>query len=171
MVIVSRRQPEGGPYETLPQECTIIVSAGIADRHEAFLAGPPFSDSGGRSDTRWRGRFLAFAAVLMAWDSSHTLGDRFDSARQTLSGMFPSRKRVGQTYQGFIKAMLGLGEAVGDRLTVHLRGVLRRMAGAYWRRGGFIAFAADGSRVDCPRSEANGQALGCGGRKGSAPQF
>lgn len=171
MVIVSRRQPEGGPYETLPQECTVIVSAQVAGRHEAFLAGPPFSGFGGRSDTRWTGRFLALAAILMAWDSGHTLGDRFDSSRETLSGMFPSRKRVGRTYQGFIKAMLRLGEALGDRLTVHLRSVLRRLAGAYWRREGFIAFAADGSRVDCPRTEANGQALGCGGRKGSGPQF
>lgn len=171
MVIVSRRQPEGGSYETLPQECTVIVSTQFADRHEAFYAGPPFSDLSDKAHTRWTARFLAFVAILMVWDTGHTLGDRFDSARETLGGMFPSRRRVGRTYQGFIKAMHRLGEAATDRLTGHLRGVLRRMAGDHWRREGFIAFAADGSRVDCPRTEANARALGCGGRKGTGPQF
>ena len=52
-----------------------------------------------------------------------------------------------------------------------LRSALGAMAGAYWRREEQLAFAVDGSRVDCPRTRANEEALGCGGRKGTAPQF
>ncbi len=85
--------------------------------------------------------------------------------------MFPSRRRLGKSYQGFIKALQGLGTLVLERLSTHLRGVLQQMAGPYWVREGFVAFAADGSRVECPRTEANEQALGRGGRKGTGPQF
>jgi len=171
MIVVSRQQREGDPYETLTDECTIIVSAKLAGRHESFLAGPPFSDSGRGRDIRWTGRFLAFVAVLMAWDPAQTLCDRFAAARDVLTGMFPSRRRVGKTYQGFIKALFSWSDLLVEKVADHLRGVIRQIAGPYWTREGFVAFAADGSRVECPRTEANETALGCGGRKGTGPQF
>lgn len=171
MLILSGQQLEGDPYETLTEECTDIVSANLADCHESFLGGPPFSGFRTRSDARWTARFLAFVAVLMAWDCGDTLGDRFDAARDAVTGMFPSRKRVGKTYQGFIKALRRLGQGLLDHVMADLRGSLRQVAGAHWTREGFVAFAADGSRVECPRTEANEKALGCGGRKGSGPQF
>jgi IS4 transposase len=114
---------------------------------------------------------LAFVAVLMAWGDPQKLEDRFEAACQTVTGMFPSRRRVGKTYQGFIKALLGLGNVVLEAVTAHLRGLVQQMAGAHWTREGFVAFAVDGSRVECPRTKANEEALGCGGRKGTGPQF
>jgi len=171
MIIVSRPISERSPYETLKQECTDIVSANFTGWHKSILAGPPFSGFGGRSDTRWTGRMLAFVATLMVWDRGQTLGDRFESARYAVTSMFPSRRRIGKTYQGFVKAMLGVGEALLERVTVHLRGALRQMAKAYWTREGFVAFAVDGSHVDCPRSESNEKAIGVSGRKGTGPQF
>jgi hypothetical protein len=171
MLILTGQQPEGDPYETLTEECTDIVSAGPAGRHESFLAGPPFSGFHARSDVRWTARFLAFVAILMAWSPQQTLGDRFDAAWDTVTRMFRSRKRPGKTYQGFVRRLFRLGETLLDPVVDHLRGVLRQVAGAYWTRQGFVAFAADGSRVECPRTQANEQALGCGGRKGTGPQF
>lgn len=171
MIVVSRQQRKGNPYETLTDECTETVSSKFMCRHESILVAPPFSGFGGKSNTRWTGKYLVFVAILMAWDSMRTLGDRFSSARDALTDMFPSRKRVGRTYQGFVKAMFRLGDALLERITVHLRDTLRRIAGAHWTREGFVAFAADGSRVECPRTEANEQALGCGGRKKTGPQF
>ena len=114
---------------------------------------------------------LAFAAVLMAWEPAQTLCDRFIAVRDVLTGMFPGCRRVGKTYQGFVKALLQLSEPMLTRILSHLRGVLRQIAGAHWTREGFTAFAVDGSRVECPRTEANENALGCGGRKGTGPQF
>jgi len=107
----------------------------------------------------------------MTWCPLQTLGDRFAAARDVLVEMFPSRRRVGKTYQGFVKALLSRSEWLLARLAAHLRGVICQIAGPYWTREGFVAFAADGSRVECPRTEANEKALGCGGRKGSGPQF
>lgn len=171
MMIVSRHQGKGDPHETLTDECTVIVSTGFAGWHESILAGPPFSDRDRRSNTRWTGRFLAFVAILMAWDPAQTLCDRFATARDVLAGMFPSRRRVGRTYQGFIKALFWWSDSLVEKIAAHLRGVIRQTAGAYWTREGFVAFAADGSRVECPRTKANEEALGCGGRKGTGPQF
>jgi hypothetical protein len=58
-------------------------------------------------------------------------------------------------------------EAVGEAL----RAAMRERAGAYWTREGQLAFAVDGSRVECSRTKANEEALGCGGRKKTGPQF
>ena len=171
MLILTGQQSEGDPYDTLSEECTEIVSADTAGWHESFLAGPPFSKFDVRSDVRWTARFLAFAAVLMAWSSEQTLADRFGAAWESLVGMFPFCRRPGKTYQGFIKMLLQRGEGLLGWVRAHLRVELQKMAGEHWTRQGLLAFAADGSRVECPRTKANEEALGCGGRKGTGPQF
>jgi hypothetical protein len=62
-----------------------------------------------------------------------------------------------------------------DRLHETLAGQLRQRmhvwCGAHWQRLGFCCFAADGTRIDCPRTAANKKALGRGGRKRSGPQL
>jgi hypothetical protein len=83
--------------------------------------------------------------------------------------MFPGRRRPGKTHRGFVAALLRSGLLAWVQAA--LRRAVRRMAGAYWEREGLLAFAVDGSRVDCPRTAANEQALGCAGRKGTGPQF
>ena len=171
MLIVSRQQHKGDPYETLTDECTVIVSAEFGSWHESILAGPPFSGCLTRSNTRWTGRFLAFVAVLMVWESPQTLCDRFRTARDVVTGMFFSSRRVGKTYQGFIKALLRWSDTLLDKIADHTRSVIRQIAGPHWTREQFVAFAVDGSRVECPRTESNETALGCGGRKGTGPQF
>jgi hypothetical protein len=171
MIVLSGQQSEGAPNETLTEERTAIVSADAEGWHESFLASPPFCGCRVRADARWTARMLAFVAVLMAWGEQQTLADRLEAACETVTAMFPSRRRVGKTYQGFIKALLGLGSVVLKAVLPALRSALQQIAGAHWTREGFVAFAADGSRVECPRTEANEQALGCGGRKGTGPQF
>lgn len=107
----------------------------------------------------------------MAWGVGSTLLDRFGNAREAITGMFPSRRRVGGTYQGFVKQLLLLGGRLLEPVMEHLRRQLHRIAQGYWRREGFVAFAVDGSRVDAPRTAANEEALGCGGRDKTGPQF
>ena len=130
-----------------------------------------FSQFPRRSDARWTARLLSFAAVLMVWDPIATLGDRLAAARDVITGMFPSRRRVGKSYQGFIKALLELGQPLLACVMAHLRHMIEQIAGQHWTRQGWVAFAADGTRVNCPRTEANEKALGCGGKAGSGPQF
>jgi len=109
----------------------------------------------------------------MAWGDGLTLLDRFVGAREAITGMFPSRRRVGETYQGFVKQLQQLGSRLLEPIMECLRGQLRRIAQekGYWTREGFVAFAVDGSRIDAPRTAANEQALGCGGRDKTTPQF
>ena len=171
MLILTGQQREGDPNETLTKECTDIVSATVAGRQASFLAGPPFSGWSIRRDARWRPYPLVIAMVLMAWDSAGTILDRFGSVRSVLTAMFPSRRRVGKTYNGLSKAVLRWSDLLSEKIAGHLRSAIKQIAAAHWTRQGFVAFAADGSRVECPRTEANEAALGCGGRKGTGPQF
>jgi hypothetical protein len=114
---------------------------------------------------------LIFTAVLAAWIAAETLLDRFLEARQAVVDMFPSRRRPGWTYQGFIRAMHRWGGPLLSLLGGAFRSEIRQMAGRHWTREGFTAFAVDGSRVECPRTKANEKALGRGGRKKTGPQF
>jgi hypothetical protein len=171
MLIVTGQQSEGDPYETLTQECSGIVSEYAEDRHESFLAGPPFSGMPCRKGVRWTPRWLVYTAILMAWAPGRALCDRFTEVRAALVGMFPGRRRPGKTHPGFVEALRTRGSGLLWRVQEALRSAVRATAGAYWRREGHLAFAVDGSRVDCPRTRANEEALGCGGRKGTGPQF
>ena len=106
----------------------------------------------------------------MAWDGGPTLAEQFVSARAAVTGMFRSLRRVGKTYQGFVKAMALSGAFWLDRLATHLRLQLRSM-GSCWTVQGIEAFAVDGSRVECPRTAANQKALKRAGRKKTGPQL
>lgn len=110
----------------------------------------------------------------MVYDPAPTLQERFTSARECLVEMFPGSRRPGETYTGFMKALrkaLGRQPASDDPLQTWLRERHERMAGRWWRRHGWVAFAADGSRVEVPRTAANQKALGCAGRDKSGPQL
>jgi hypothetical protein len=113
---------------------------------------------------------LAWTALLMAWDGAASLAEQFDSVRGTVTEMFPSCKRIGRTYQGFVKAMALSGAMLLDRLASHLREQLRAM-NSCWTVMGINAFAADGSRVECPRTAANERELKRAGRKKTGPQL
>lgn len=73
----------------------------------------------------------------------------------------------GRTYQGFSKAMLSRGPTLLGRMCEQLRVRIERLSGTSRVRRGFVAFAVDGTRVDCPRTVANA-ALGVARRLGVA---
>ncbi len=124
----------------------------------------------GNGTLRWAARLLAICAVLTAWSPEPTLGDRFGAAREVLVRMFPTRRRPGGTYAGFIAA---LAKASGSLLAVivpHLRGCVRRAAGASWEVSGWAAFGVDGSKLDVPMTRANEDAFGVASRERAGPQ-
>ena len=124
-------------------------------------------DTGGWAWSAW---MLALGAVFMAWDSTPGLVARFDSVRATLRELF-AKKPLGESYQGFTKALVKHSPALLDTLTSHLRRQLKGMAPAYWLRQGGCAFAVDGSRVECPPTAANQEVLRCAGKKKTGPQL
>jgi hypothetical protein len=124
-----------------------------------------------RGPARWSMRNVVFTGVLMAFDSAAHLTDRFEQARRCLIEMFPSQRRPGRSYQGFIQAQKRLPPGLQDQVRAHLRGVHQRVAGVSWRVCGWLAMAADGSRVETPRTAANERVLGCAGRDKTGPQI
>jgi Transposase DDE domain len=120
---------------------------------------------------RWCERYLALCILMMAWSSTDTLGDRFDQARRGLAAMFPGRTQPGKTYQGFLAALAQRSESLLEKISDHLRGEVRRMAGEHhWEHRGFVPIGADGSKVECSRTEANEKQFGCASKKKGAPQ-
>ena len=117
---------------------------------------------------RWTPLLLCLCAVLMAWGAAPTLSERFESARQSLRAMFP-RAKLGGTYQGLAKALARSG--LHRALPPPLREATLARSGRHALREGWCAFAADGSKFDCPRTAANKRAFGRGGRRGSGPQM
>jgi hypothetical protein len=117
----------------------------------------------------WNGWRLALTAVLMAWGRAQSLTDRFAEARLSLRQWWP-KQRLGGTYQGYIKALLRCSPGLLTVVTGALRTALRAVAGGFWRREGWVAFAVDGSRLECPRTAANEAVLFRAGRKKTGPQ-
>lgn len=118
----------------------------------------------------WTPEVLIVAAILMAWHGARTLSERFEAVRDSLVEMFAG-KRIGRTYQGWIKALLPRSSCLLGQLGDFLREQLPAWAGPHWTREGCLAFAADGSRVDTPRTAANEKQLGCAGKTRTTPQL
>jgi hypothetical protein len=109
-------------------------------------------------------------ALLMAWSAEQSLRERFDAVRDLMGGLFPWW-RLGETYTGWSMALASWSGVLKPAVARRLQRQMQERAGPHWRREGWCAFAADGSRVECPRTAANEAALGCAGRKRTAPQL
>ena len=140
----------------------------VLEAMKKFLS-PEFFQGQPLAGRWWLGWELVLGAVLLSWESGGSLGQRFAATRLTLRQWWP-KKPLGRTYQGFIKALVRLSPQLLAAVMARLRTVLRQTAGPYWWREGQVAFAVDGSRVECPRTAANERALGCAGRKKTGPQ-
>lgn len=181
MLCLSRHNSTEADHEhsrTRAYHAYVHISAGVGFGHESFPHGPLFSTvtplelRPRKSDAvRWSVQFLVYQAILMAYDSSAALKDRFAQARQALVAMFPSRRRPGKTYQGFIRALRHLPAALVERVMDHLRACHRRVAKDHWKLWGWVPFTPDGSRVEIARTQRNEKAFGCAGRKKTGPQL
>jgi hypothetical protein len=172
MLVLAGQYRQGELYETLKEERTDIVSSQFGWHLETNSASPLFSSDAGpkRPLRRWADFRLAYMALLMAWDGGVSLTERFGSARACVTEMFPSLRRVGKTYSGFVNALALSGAVLLDRIREHLRLQVQGMESC-WRVRGVLAFAADGSRIDCPRTAANQRELRCAGKKKTGPQL
>lgn len=119
---------------------------------------------------RWTPRYLVITAVLMACLGCDLLADQFHAARAALIKMYLTRRRPGESYQGFAGALRRLGDALLQELAQHLRVKVQEVAPQRWLIDGWLVFGCDGSRFDKTRTKANHKAFGCGGRNKTAPQ-
>jgi|LSQX01.1.fsa_nt_gb hypothetical protein len=119
---------------------------------------------------RWTDRLLAVTAMLMSWQSASSLKDAFEGCWHVVAGMYPTRRRVGHTYEGFIKALQKHSQRLLLIVLPALRNQVKLAAREHWKIEGWIVMGVDGSRIECPRTAANESAFGCAGKTKTAPQ-
>ncbi len=119
---------------------------------------------------RWTDRLVVVAAILMSWQTASNLKDTFEACWHVVTGMYPTRRRVGHTYAGFIKALAKRSQRLLSVVASSLRHAVRTTAGRYWQIEGWTVMGVDGSRIGCPRTAANEAAFGCAGKNKTTPQ-
>lgn len=105
----------------------------------------------------------------MSWDEGQTIAARFGHACQTGRELHAHWK-LGESYGGFTKMLASASPTLVPGLVRRFQSVMRERAGTHWLCRGWCAFAADGTRIETPRTAANEAGLGCAGRDKSAPQ-
>ena len=123
-----------------------------------------------RGGLHWTPQRIFWIAILMTWSAEQTLKDRFEAVGETVAALFP-HWRMGESYTGWYEAQAAWLPHLQRALTKRLQRQMRTMAAGCWTREGWCAFAADGSRVECPRTVANEEELGCAGKKRTCPQL
>lgn len=128
----------------------------------------------GNDKLRWVPRMLVTCAILLTWDASAMLCDAFDRARAAVVKMYPSRRRPGDSYAGFMATLASRGAGYLSVVAAGLRAHVRRVAEnrSRWHSDGgrWAAFGVDGSRIECPMTAANEAAFGTAGKKKTGPQ-
>jgi hypothetical protein len=158
-------RPQGHPRRTKAS-----YRHALKDAIGHYLPGQFFCRWGVRAGCRWTPQRVVWLAILMAWSAEQTLQARFEDSRQVLRAVFP-KWSLGTTYTGWSDAQAKWLTPLRPALARRLRQRLQESAGRQWRREGWCAFAVDGSRIECPRTAANQQELGCAGRKKTGPQL
>lgn len=138
---------------------TILMRA-LADR----------PDPSGRK-VRWTPLAAAVAAVLMTLDGAGGLKARFAQVSSCLNDAFRGRRRVGQSYNGLMKALVRQADSVWPVLRADLRDQTRQLLqAAPQRRGkGWIVLGVDGSKQPLPRTQDHEQFFGIADN-GKGPQ-
>jgi Transposase DDE domain len=142
---------------------------GLKDAIGKLLPGQFFSRWSGVG-SKWSPQRVFWIGILMVWSAEQTLQARFASTREVVRSLFPKWK-LGKSYTGWYEAQLKWLTPLQPVLSTRLRKQLQKRAGRHWQREGWKAFAVDGSRVECPRTQANERALECAGRKKTGPQL
>jgi hypothetical protein len=131
----------------------------------------------GNDKLRWVPRMLVVAAILTAWGAAEAITDRFEASCRVVRAVWPTRRQPGASYGGFFKSLRRATPGLLARLIPVLRGHVRRLArggvgGAAACReiGRWAVFGVDGSRVECPMTEANERAFGTAGKNKTGPR-
>jgi hypothetical protein len=143
---------------------------GLKDAIANWFPGQFFSHWSVIKGSKWSPQRVFWVAILMVWSAEQTLQARFEETRDIVRSLFP-KWTLGKSYTGWYEAQLKWLTPLGSALSQRLRQQLRTTAGRHWQREGWCAFAVDGSRVECPRTQANERELKCAGRKKTGPQL
>ena len=167
---MARRNRKAQPHRRKTRKTKTSYRHGLKDAIGKWFPAQFFSHWPTTAGSKWSPQRLFWQAILMVWSAEQTLQARFAATRQVLRSLFP-KWRLGKNYTGWYEAQLKWIEPLRPALRKRLQKQMQAMAGRHWQRERWSAFAVDGSRIECPRTEANEQELGCAGRKKTGPQL
>lgn len=124
-----------------------------------------------RKSPRWDVHPLIYVVLLMTWCCGDSMPEKFEAARAFYVVCCPKRKRPGETFTGFEKALAKLPMPVLRALAEAIRGRVETLFGDRLKVAGFIPLGCDGTRQECPRSEELERRLGTFGKEGSPPMI
>ena len=130
--------------------------------HSVFRGIPVHGNAG------WTPRKILCVSVIMFWISGKTLEEQFSAARHLVQFLWPHWK-VPVSYAGFVQSQQDWWPLMAPLIFAQLR--QNESMGTAWRGWCWRWMAVDGSRFECPRSQANEQGLGCAGREKTSPQL
>jgi hypothetical protein len=122
-----------------------------------------------RKCPRWDLHPLLYIIVLMTYCCGDSLPEKFEAARMFYVASCPKRKRPGEHFSGFEKAIAKLPLPILRALAAAMRARIEVIFGNQWKVGNLIPFGCDGTRQACPRTEELEQRLGTGGKEDSSP--
>lgn len=108
-------------------------------------------------NTKWLPRRLALMAMVWAWSGSRNVTDAWNEAAEFCQSLFGCSP-VG-TYQGFMGALSRWTPMLMEILWPLLHQRMEEIGGEFWRVGGWVPIAFDGSRAAAPRTEVNERAF------------
>ncbi len=122
-----------------------------------------------RKSPRWDLHPLLYILLLTTYCCGDSLPEKFEAAKGFYVACCPKRKRPGESFSGFDKAVAKLPMPVLRTLAAAIRQRVEVIFGDRWKVGGFIPCGCDGTRQTCPRTEELERRLGTFGKEGSAP--
>ncbi len=128
------------------------------DLHQALrwlMVGVSLAGITFRPECTWTPETLLFAALLWAWSDEKTLIERFAAARKIIINCCGGQQEPAGSYQAFIKLLRKWTEPLRNALSAAFRQRMRQTLAAVWMVEGWLVFAADGSKVDVPRTRRN----------------
>jgi hypothetical protein len=116
-----------------------------------------FSKMEFHGNTKWLPKSLVSLSLLWGWSESKHVTDAYSDANVCYRSMYGCV--IPGTYQGFMGALSRWTGSLMSHLWPLLHERMREIGGKFWRIGGWLPIAFDGSRSTAPRSEANEKAF------------
>lgn len=116
-----------------------------------------FSDMKLHGNTKWHPKSLVCLTFLWVWSGSRHVTDAYSDAVACCRSMRDAV--IPRTYQGFMGALTTWTETLMDLLGPLVQQRMEEVGGKFWRIGGWVPIAFDGSRSSAPRTKANEEAF------------
>ena len=121
-----------------------------------------------REEKGWSAQKRFWRSVLINWVAGQTLAERFAATRNLLKQLKP-RWHVPSSLSDVTAARLRIEPVLFEAAIKALR--QHTLALKLEPVLGWLLFAVDGSRFECPRTKDNERVLGCAGKVHTTPQL